>query len=368
MMAIRCLIVFRFGDNEFCFDDNMASLDYQIRVRSLTGFNELVRSLGGAPERLLAELGLSPNLLDDPDASLPLARMGGLLAHAARALGVPDFGMRLAQYQDLSVVGSIAIIALNSPTLGAAIRSLARYWAYHTPGGIISVTEDDSEAPNLEIRYEINIADEEARRQGMELSFVVLLSFIRLYALKATTHARVTFRHAQALDGRIYRKHLRCPVRFEQDFNAVVLPLNMANAPLISNANDELRAVAERYINSVVRRFPLDIGNQVRTLAERQLANGSTTIKQIAAQLNFHPRTLQRRLADQGLSYDQLIDELRKERAQELLVQHAIPLSQVGELVGYGKQSTFVQACHRWFGLPPGAIRSPKSLSPADQK
>lgn len=353
-------LVLRFDDNVFCFDDNMATSDTLIRARSLTGFGELVRSVGGDPDQLLRAAGIVPSLLDEPEATLPLEQMGRLLASAAREFALPDFGMRLAQRQDITVVGAIAIIALYSPTFGAALRSLARYWSYHTPGGVISLL-NSSESAHMEIRYEIDMADGEARRQAMELSFVVFLRFLGIYAPQALTHTRVRFRHAQILDGQAYREYLRCPVSFEQDFNAVLLPPSLADEPMANTTNEALRAVAERYISSVVRRFPLDIGQQVRTLAERQLANGMVSISQIAAQLNFHPRTLQRRLAAQGLGFDQLLDDLRRERARELLGQHAIPLSQVSELLGYGQQSTFIQASHRWFGMSPGLFRQRRS-------
>jgi AraC-like DNA-binding protein len=360
-MPIRCRRVFRSGDNHFCFDDKMTQPDYLVRAGALTGFRDLVRSVGGDPQPLLKALDLAPDLLDDPEAKLPLERVGCLLDRAARALAMPDFGMRLAQYQDLSVVGSIAVIALHSRDFGAAMRSLARYWSYHTPGGVLEVIEETREPAHVEIRYEISIADDEARRQALELSFAVMLRFLRLYVPAAIAQTCVTFRHAQSLDGRIYRRHFRCPTRFEQDFNALTLPLRFAHVPLSRTANEELRAAAERYVSSVVRRFPLDIGNQVRALAEQQLAYGAADIGRIAAQLNFHPRTLQRRLAEQGLSFYELVDELRRDRAQELLCQHAIPLSRIGDLLGYTRQSTFIQACHRWFGMPPGAIRTARS-------
>ncbi len=354
MMAIRCAVVFRFDDNPLCYGDTMSSLEYLIRARALTGFADMVRSAGGDPEKMLQAAGLDPVLLDNPEASLSLERMGGLLKQAGLELELPDFGLRLAQYQDISVVGAIAMIALHSTTFGAAMHSLARHWSYHTPGGFLTVFIDSQ---HMEVRYELVIRDEEARRHAMELSFAVLLRFLRIYTPQAITQTRITFRHEQALDGRLYRKHFHCPASFAQERNAVVLPLGLATEPLADNANEELRVVAERYIQSVVRRFPLDLGNQVRTLIERQLANGMVSINKIAAQLNFHPRTLQRRLAAQGLSFDRLLDDLRRERAQELLGQQAIPLSQVGDLLGYGQQSTFIQACHRWFGMPPGLVR-----------
>ena len=107
-----------------------------------------------------------------------------------------------------------------------------------------------------------------------------------------------------------------------------------------------------------MRRFPLDIGRQAQNLIDRQLANGCGSIQRIAKQLGLHTRTLQRRLSEQGLFFEDIVDAVRRTRAEEYLPYEAIPLAQVAALLGYSEQSSLNRSCMRWFGKTPALIRA----------
>jgi len=77
----------------------------------------------------------------------------------------------------------------------------------------------------------------------------------------------------------------------------------------------------------------------------------------IAEQLGMHVRMLQRRLAEEGRSFDEVVEALRRERADHYLAERHMPMSQVAGLLGYSEQSVFNRACRRWFSMSPGARR-----------
>ena len=81
--------------------------------------------------------------------------------------------------------------------------------------------------------------------------------------------------------------------------------------------------------------FPLDIGLQVETLVDRQLANGGGNVVRIADQLNLSRSTLHRRLAQQGLSFEGIVDAVCRRRAEEYLGLPSVPLHQLAALLGY---------------------------------
>jgi len=68
-------------------------------------------------------------------------------------------------------------------------------------------------------------------------------------------------------------------------------------------------------------------------------------------------RSLQRRLQSQGISFDDIADRVRRNRAIEYLRQTVLPLAQVSSLLGYTESSTFNRACKRWFGVTPLGYR-----------
>ena len=153
-----------------------------------------------------------------------------------------------------------------------------------------------------------------------------------------------------------YRKAYGCTVCFEQPFDALMFPSALLDVS-IDQANDELRRKAERYINDVVQRFPLDIGKQTSALVDRHLATGHFGLRDIARQLGMHERTLQRRLSEQDLVFEDIVDQIRRERAHEYLQSSAIPLTQVATFLGYSTQAALTRACHRWFGDSPQRLR-----------
>ena len=326
-----------------------------IRARALTGFADLVAEHGGDVRALLSRAGIAPGMLEKPDATLPLGRVATLVDAAAKSLRVPDFGLRLATHQDISVLGAVALIALHAATVGEALRGISRNLPYHTPGATLRLT-DDARTGHTQLRYELNLEPCVPRRQVVELSYAVAIAFLRLVTGERGANWHVGFRHDKGLEPARYRKALGCPVQLGQDVDKLVFPTRLLDAP-IDSGSAELQREAERFVSNVTRRFPLDVRHQVEALIERQLAAGGCNIALVAGQMGLHKRTLQRRLEAQGFHFEDIIDRLRRERANELLPHEAIPLTQVGELLGYSEQSSFIRACRRWFGRNPQAVR-----------
>lgn len=111
----------------------MLNSPFMVRARALTGFANVVAECGADPARLLRESGLSVSLLDRPDAPIPVVAFAQLLARAAEELQVPDFSLRMAACQDLTVLGAVSLIGLNSATVGEAVLRVGRNLPYHSP-------------------------------------------------------------------------------------------------------------------------------------------------------------------------------------------------------------------------------------------
>jgi AraC-like DNA-binding protein len=326
-----------------------------VRARALTGFTELVRAQGGDPATLLRRVGLQPTILDQPDATLRFDSAARLLERAARSLDLPDFGLRLSRYQDISVLGAVALLARHAATVGDALRGISRNFSYHIAAARIQLRDDERPA-YAQFRYELEHDPALPRRQVVELSIAVAHGFLRLVTADAGKDWEVGFMHRQGQSLARYRRFFGCPVRFAAQADMVVFPARLL-AVAIDAGNPQLRAAAERYVSNLIRRFPLDIGQQVEALVERQLVAGGSGIDRIAAQLGMHRRTLQRRLEAQGLHFEDIVDLVRRKRANQLLPHPAIPLSEVCHLLGYAEQSSFNRACRRWYGDTPLAAR-----------
>ena len=333
-----------------------------VRARALTGFADLVEAHQGDVNALLASVDLRPEILQTPESTLPLAVFVELLDRSATALGVDDLGLQLAGRQDISVLGPIALIARNAGSVRDMIEAVGRHLPYHTPGARFTPAPDDR-AGFMQLRYELTLPPGAPRRQGIELSYAVAIDFLRMLSPAPTDDWQIWFRHADGLSSAQYRHRFGCPVQLGQDADALIVPAALLDTP-VHHGNPELLRMGERFVSNVMRRFPLDIAAQVESLVLQQLATRQCTLPQIAQQLGLHGRTLQRRLAAQAVSFEDITDKVRKTRAQEYLPLASIPLLQVASLLGYSEQSSFSRACLRWFGQPPEQVRK-QALSAA---
>ncbi len=327
-----------------------------IRARALSGFDSLVERLGGDPLALLKQAALTPEELENPENCIDLDKVVVLADGAAKALAVPDFGFRLAAQQDISVLGAVALIAQNSATVGEALAGVARHLPYHTPSAHLSLDADPLRPGLARIAYDLNLDEHWPRQQTIELSYGVLLSFLTLLTGEQNHDWHLSFRHAAGCTAEEYQQHFTGSIDFQQNADALSIPQDLLDTAISAN-NRQLRESAERFVQNLLRRFPLDVVRQVETLVERQLASGGGTLQRVAAQLGLHERTLQRRLNEQDCYFEDIVDRLRRERANTLLLDSALPLAEIASVLGYSEQSSLNRSCGRWFGVTPQRYR-----------
>jgi AraC-like DNA-binding protein len=88
-----------------------------------------------------------------------------------------------------------------------------------------------------------------------------------------------------------------------------------------------------------------------------RLVSGEPRREVVATALNVSDRTLRRRLEEEGVSYEKLLDLARCDLAQHYLARPTLPAAKVAHLLGFADQSAFFRACRRWFGVSPGQFR-----------
>lgn len=325
-----------------------------IRARAMTGLQPLVHSLGGDVVALMGKFNLDAALLEQPDAVLPLDRLSALMEDAAVTLDCPDFGLRLSTYQDIGVLGSLAFIALYAHTVGDAIEGIARHLPYHSPGLSLKLINDDASGLSHAC-YALHSIDP-THTQIVELSYGVAYQFMKSILGEDAQSVTVHLRHASISARQRYCRYFNCRLQFSQPRDALVFPHAMLGH-VVDATHGDLYAAATQFVSHTMRRFPLDIGLQVETLVDRQLANGGGNVVRIAGQLNLSRSTLHRRLAQQNLSFKGIVDSVRRRRAEEYLGLHSVPLHQLAALLGYTNGVSLHRSCLRWFGEPPSLMR-----------
>jgi AraC-like DNA-binding protein len=342
--------VLSFGDFVLSSGD-MTAL---IRSSALSGFVALVRDLGGDAEEMLRRVRLRQRDLAVESGVIPYVSVVRLLDIAATDLGCDDFGLRLSQRQNIEILGPIAIIARNSATVGEALRSIGQFMSFYSSAVAIGIEP----VGRSESCLTFDLVDPKIprRRQTIELSLGIAYNVMRLLTRQRYVPTAVLFRHARGLPAGRYRHYFGVPARFEQAHDALLMGSSYFDMAM-DRTDASLRDVVADYVRLVTAQHSLSISDQVVVLVERLLPTMRCDLANVAENLGFHRRTLQRHLAAESLIFEEIVERVRRNRAETYLADRALPMSQVAAMLGYAEQSSFNRACRRWFGATPGARR-----------
>ncbi|MFG1603301.1 AraC family transcriptional regulator [Actinoplanes sp. NPDC049265] len=332
-----------------------------VRAAGLRGLPDLVTALGRDGDALLAAHGIPPTALNSDDAVIPSTAAARVLESAATACDCGDLGLRLAGQQNASVLGPLAIAIENSPTLGEALDCARRFLFVHSPGLTVAEVPDPEHRPGVSgIRYAgaTSPLPPQVADLGLGLLHRVTDLLSGGYGLRS-----VHLPHPPLAPVARYTAFFGADVRFDQPAAVLRVPQTLAATPVAGGGNEMLREVALDYMRG---HFPAPgsfTSARVRHLLARGLGSAPVHLAAVARQLRTHPRTLQRRLADEQVTFEELLDDVRRSAAHRLITSTDLPLSQVTAMVSLAEQSALTRACRRWFGVPPRELRRATRLS-----
>ncbi|MFI5495033.1 AraC family transcriptional regulator ligand-binding domain-containing protein [Actinoplanes sp. NPDC051859] len=332
-------------------------MDSMVRAACLRGLPALVDGLGGNAGELFGRFGVSCAALETDDAVIPAEATAALLETAAYELGCPDLGLRLAGTQNASVLGPLALAIENSPTFGAALETTQRFLFVHSPALTVSQIPDPSGRRGVVgLLYKTAIA-EVLPPQAVDLGLGLVHRIIVLlhggpYGLRS-----VHLPHPALAPVEAYTRFFGAEVRFGRPDAVLRVPGGLATTA-VPGGNRVLHDLAVDYIAS---HFPAPgerVADRVRMLLIQALGSSPVEVTAVAKVLRTHPRTLQRRLADEHTTFEAILDEVRRIAAHRLITQTDLPLTQVTAMVGLAEQSALSRAVRRWYGLTPRQLRS----------
>ncbi len=324
-----------------------------LRASALNGYQRLVRELGGDPEDLLSRYDIPVGIEHQPDAFIPFVAYTGLLEVTAEELRCPDFGLRLVPLRGLAFAGPVAVIARNSETVLEALEAAARYMYVHTPA--LNVTIDFTGTHGRAV-YELTEPLDHYPLQAMEASLGSSVRFGQMLTDAGVQHT-VSLTHAQHSSDDAYREAYRCPVLFGQSWCGFEAPLAAATMR-VREADPEASRIIAKFLEANYLPPAAPLSERVAERVRQLLATGLCGVDAIADQLAMHPRTLQRRLAIEGVTCQDVIDRERRSKAERYLAVADLHLGQIASLLGYTEQSAFNRSCRRWFGKTPREYRA----------
>jgi len=323
-----------------------------VYARSLLDY---LRSRGIDPARLYAPERIAELESPTARAQVPLAEWVSMFEAAAATTGEPDLALKAGATVKTKHLGALGYVLMSCATFADVIAQLTRYIRLLGEIG----------HPRLEIRdrhahliwtWPYATSPPPALAQFMQATRVTFSRWlINRPDLKVDAHFHFsrpadTTAYAGLFGGRLY---------FDQPESKLVFPVSYLELPIIS-ADAESRQRAEAEAQSVLKDISGDTEclRQLKIVLTQGLGVGRVSLEHAADTLGISTRTLQRRLDEHRHSFRQVLDDVRKARAQSYLRTTNASLAEIAFLLGYTEQSTFQNAFKRWAGLSPGAYRS----------
>lgn len=310
---------------------------------------------GVDPDPVFLESGISSTCDEDFDESLPVEQVAKLFELAAHYTNNPCMGMNMGQGYHYESSSLLILAMLAAPSVAEGIKCLNQYDQYVDTA---IETRFDFDQPHAEFGARVITPENVKVNQLNEYLMVFLVQALGVATRQAVPLKEVCFEHAAGESRKELLDFFGAPIRYSQESNKLVFDRDFlrerffsSNALLydiLTNAMKTYFASASSqnsFVDTVCREITLLTGNELP----------STEI--IAKRLAMSPRTLRRRLAEDGYSFQEAKNLARERRAKYYLSQTNMPLSEIAFELGYSELSAFSRAFRSWVGKTPQSYR-----------
>ena len=303
---------------------------------------------------LLRRAGLPAGFFQQEKIYATTAELFALWRAIGETSADPGIGLKLGAEPRLERYHPTAIAAVCSRSLRDALQRLARYKQLTCPEEIrVHTTRDEA---SVEFFYL------QAEEVQPDVLVDLCLSWIASIARRGTDGQVTPLRlelTRPAQNRELLETHYGCRVRFKAGRNALVFRSSDLDRPFLTHNADLLAAIGAQLETELrAQNASSDVGEQVKHTLKRSLAGKRPTLQHIARELRTSVRTLQRRLTDAGITFQQLVEDTRRELAHHYLKQSAVELNETAYLLGYEDANSFFRAFHLWEGTSPGEWRT----------
>ena len=326
-----------------------------VLAAATTGFTDFLTRNGGTADRVLARAGMAEDQLSDINRPVDLASYVRMMELAASDSGNDNFGLWFGQQFKPEMLGLIGGIAIASATLGAALVNVARYFPYHQQATHTAFTQ---RGELFSLEYRIIDGGIVERRHDAELTLGMFANIFRHCLGPQWAPEQVHFEHPKPAAWRDHTQAFSAPVHFGQRTNALIFRGGPLHQRMPSGDLHRAGLLSDQLIRISGGTGTLSLLDHVKGEIRSRLPGGVPDIGTIADSVGFQRWTLQRRLADYGLNFSAVIDQVRRELAERHLRQRYVSVMEISDLLGYSELSAFSRAFRRWFGIPPQQYRS----------
>lgn len=336
---------------------------YWVRANVLAPVADALAAQGRSIQALLDRHLMTAWEIHNTYQQIPLRDYMAFFEDAAEIAEDPFLGLRLGARFSPESFGTIGNVFRSSTDLRSALARLAVYLRAVRGGTRV---EFIIHAEGADWIYQIEDQGIVRRRQDVEFSLAATCGFIRALRGPQWSPVAVHFEHAEAeanvRDRHILQKIFHAPVLFNQETNKLVL-----RDRDLGRVGPQGRSTTAPYMERYLRELVAEaigsecVANEVRYVIARRIGHAALDLGSLASELGLSGRTLQRRLAEEGVSLRALVTEQRALMAEALLSRATIPVSSIAQNIGYSDPAVLSRAFKLWKGSSPSAFRKQRS-------
>jgi len=300
--------------------------------------------------------GINYDEIGDPDSRFSTSKMQKLWRLCIEITKDPEFGFKAAQLFQPTALHGLGFSWLASETSRDALSRLVKYSSLLVTYSLISLKDKGNE-------IELTIA---ARQElanvvpaSIDFCFLVILRMCRMASAKSLSPKHVFLNRPQPDDDykRLIEELSQCNISYDAPQLKIVFDRQELESPLV-NSNPNLARINDQVVEDYLSRFETNsVSNRVREEVINQLPSGKSDANLIAKHLHMSRRTLHRKLTEEGQSYKEIHNDIRRELALKYLKQPGRTSTEISYLLGFSEPANFSRAFTRWFGYSPSKYR-----------
>lgn len=315
---------------------------------------EFLDAAGAPAERYLAAARFSPRVAEDPEGLVPLRQVLEFVDRTANDEGAENIALLVADRTGLDGLGALGRVIRGSATVRDAIASAAAHIRhYNSAERIWLLPEDD----RVLVCHALDVPGATGERHGNLFAVMLLIKVIRMAAGPKWWPGEIRLPVTETQRLKRYEAVLAADlVLHAQPFYAIVLdrPL-LARAVIDSGEPGKAGTADAAFLRSSAP--ARDLSTSVRQAIGGLLCGGYPDVRLAADLAGLSARTFMRRLAEEGTSYERLVEQARFEAAVDLLRGDELKLIDIAYELGYTDPANFSRAFRRWAGMPPSEYR-----------
>lgn len=278
---------------------------------------------------------------------------------AVKQTGDELLGLHIGANTTTSIVGLVGHLMQSSGTLAQAFENLSQYTAIITDMfSYKAVADSDTFCLYLKPSAYWQEHFPQTARQATDQAIAGAINVCRLLTGRNLIANKVELTIPKPENSSEYIRVLNTEVIFNKSHNRVVFDASVAELPILSY-NEDLLTLFKKLSEEALQKADNQptFTNSLKKTITGQFYNRIPQLEEVAAYMNITSRTLQRRLQQEGTSFQKISDEFKQELAVRLLSLNKYTVNETAYMLGYTEPSVFRRAFKRWTGKTPKTVK-----------